>query len=784
MSTQVTANPFVSPTQIPGCALWLDGADRNSLVLSGSNVTQWSDKSGGGRNFIQQGSFALPVFVNNGISSQSAVSFTGNSTQNDVANQILTNATFSLNSSAAGYSIFAITLQNTTRPSFTQYNYIISAYGGGAGSGLFYGTDPNGFLLTANGTAGPSFGFNDLTANVPNTTMTTTRLTEIVVNGSVLTPYLNGTAMAAKVGTCVALTGISIGNAYAPGQTFTGQTWGGLIGEILIYNSVVSTPQRQQLEGYLAWKWGLQANLPASHPYKNSPIPPLLNPPRTLPVVRQNPSVTVWFPSQISGLNLWLDAQDPNANGIPPANLANLTAWSDKSPSRFRLTSSGSAYSTTAVNQLPGINISTNFFGFDPGSPQNNWQEVFAVGLWTGGSTFNTFNGFVTSSVDSDGGSGGGIILIGNSGTTVWHPSSYDVPWLNGTQTNTFLPTGAQPFVIRRNSSSSVNLRGIRFGVDRSNGRPWVGFISEVLCYNTALTLSQRQQIEGYLAWKWALVSLLPSTHPYKTIVPSLAPVPVSGVSRASINVWSPLQISGCTLWLDPTDLTTFTFSGLNITQWRDKSTTAAVFTGVNNPVLSSTRYSGNRPISFGGTAYFQNTTFTYTTSNRSAFFVFDETTEQTHVGVLSFASSGTDWNQLNTMVYETGSKPTQYLQIAQSHTNGGYAMTIQSSTIGFALYSDTFGSGRETAYVNGSQTGTTTSAAAFTNSTGLVIGARMASGSVSNQLIGVIGEIILYNRPLSTSERQQVEGYLAWKWGLVSSLPSNHPYKKWPPSP
>ena len=32
---------------------------------------------------------------------------------------------------------------------------------------------------------------------------------------------------------------------------------------------------------------------------------------------------------------------------------------------------------------------------------------------------------------------------------------------------------------------------------------------------------------------------------------------------------------------------------------------------------------------------------------------------------------------------------------------------------------------------------------------------------------------------PFSTfnSNRQIVEGYLAWKWGLQTSLPSDHPY-------
>jgi hypothetical protein len=31
----------------------------------------------------------------------------------------------------------------------------------------------------------------------------------------------------------------------------------------------------------------------------------------------------------------------------------------------------------------------------------------------------------------------------------------------------------------------------------------------------------------------------------------------------------------------------------------------------------------------------------------------------------------------------------------------------------------------------------------------------------------------------LTTTQRQQVEGYLAWKWGLQTALPTTHPYYK-----
>ena len=40
--------------------------------------------------------------------------------------------------------------------------------------------------------------------------------------------------------------------------------------EVIYYTAtpnLVSTNQRQRVEGYLAWKWGLRANLPSTHPY-------------------------------------------------------------------------------------------------------------------------------------------------------------------------------------------------------------------------------------------------------------------------------------------------------------------------------------------------------------------------------------------------------------------------------------------------------------------------------------------------------------------------------------
>jgi hypothetical protein len=530
----------------------------------------------------------------------------------------------------------------------------------------------------------------------------------------------------------------------------------------------------------------------------------------------QGTPTNLFSPTQIPGCQLWLDAADTSTSSMVLSGQT-ISTWKDKS-------GNGNA-TTTSVGPVPLVRNGINglsvaqvspgrYFYMDPLTNPANTTTVTAFAVSSMFNGVGTFGRLLSFGKLSDGTNNFDYSTVPNfifcrdnlnQAVSIYRNNSfittsitYTVPFLmeavfdattctgflNGTQFNTFASSG----------TFSFNRLGIGVNIDTKTdpGDVYSGNIGEIIIFYSALTTSQRQQVEGYLAWKWGFVANLPANHPYKT-TPLLSSFPFPAAITPSINtvrslpytinlaVFRPTQISGCTLWLDPTDLTTFTFNGTGLTQWRDKSTTGAIFTGSGTPpTLSATTYNGNKPVSFSGSSYFQSTTFPFTTSSRTTFFVYDETTEQNNVGVLSFASSGTDYNQLNTMVYETGFKSlSQYLQLVQI-----YALQIQTSSIGFALYSDTFGSTVETAYVNGSQTATTTSGAAFTNSTGLVIGARMVTGSISNYLIGVIGEIILYNRPLSIPERQQVEGYLAWKWGLVASLPTGHPYKRPPIAP
>jgi suppressor of ftsI len=60
-----------------------------------------------------------------------------------------------------------------------------------------------------------------------------------------------------------------------------------------------------------------------------------------------------------------------------------------------------------------------------------------------------------------------------------------------------------------------------------------------------------------------------------------------------------------------------------------------------------------------------------------------------------------------------------------------------------------------------------------------LSVGEMWSGGSTASYgYRGQIGEIVTYQRLLTSSESTEVEGYLACKWGLQGKLPANHPYR------
>jgi len=223
-----------------------------------------------------------------------------------------------------------------------------------------------------------------------------------------------------------------------------------------------------------------------------------------------------------------------------------------------------------------------------------------------------------------------------------------------------------------------------------------------------------------------------------------------------------PTRIQNLTLWLDgadPAGTGTPPSSGTSVTSWVDKSTTGNNFTGAATYALDATY--NKHGLIFNGGAYDQangslysitNTTYTIFTVYRFYRYNIGE-----EVGHIYRSTSSYNWFRY------------------QGTTVNWITDTATYITYNGASAADLSGIG----CIN---TLTTSSATAYLNGTSVGSGGRGTTTNfafrVGGEYIGAIFEILIYNRTLPTLQQQQVEGYLAWKWGLQASLPVGHPFK------
>lgn len=219
-------------------ALWLDADDAATITLNGSNVSQWNDKSGNDRNATQPIAASQPTY--------SATSFNGKPTLTWDGIDDAMNLSMSL--PATDLNLFAVLDPDVT----AQNDYILDI----------------GSVRRTFATSGQIFAGSWNPAAAPITTggqriygFTTGPTNQIV--------YSDGTA----VSTLAAVPAALVDGAVGLGNRFLGTAFGpvGDMSELVFVSGTLSDTDRQKLEGYLAWKWGLEANLPVGHPYKNIP---------------------------------------------------------------------------------------------------------------------------------------------------------------------------------------------------------------------------------------------------------------------------------------------------------------------------------------------------------------------------------------------------------------------------------------------------------------------------------------------------------------------------------
>jgi hypothetical protein len=760
-----------SPQSIPGLALWLDGADTTSITGTSSSVTAWRDKSGNGYSAVPHSGTIAQTTLNG----QNALNF---------GTSIMRVPSFTWTSS---FTQFFVAYASST-------NGIIidTATSGGVQYGDYVYTG-NGNLMNINNPANTGIlQVNDTVAGSvqPNNTWfifcigygsTGTVAINYTLNGTVRSttaspatpPYAGGSATNPPLTLYI--------NGVASGATLGS---GVQIAELIHFNTDITATQRQQVEGYLAAKWGLKANLLATHPYSTGSIIPFNRP---------------FYPVDIPGCAMWFDAAD---NSTITLSGSTVTQWNDKSGNGYNATNSTYAaptYSATGFNNgypgllfngtstmlatpsiLPTPVLSANgtdttiFLVFNRISQVANF---IAFGL--GGAAVSTnYNTYVLRDPWSS--TTGALLDIGN-GTlgrvnipsyTVTGPQLYSL-WRNGTSTYFYRYGSSLGSNLSASSNVGTTNQPLNIGGGFADGGWFNSYISEFIIFNTALSTSQRQQVEQYLTWKWGLsIVNLPTGHPGK-LLPAFS---------TNFTVKS---ISGCQLWLDAADSSTVTGTS-TVTAWADKSGNGNNGTATGSPTLAQNSINGRQAVTAAVGTYFLGplaisgpslTCFAIATTNVTLPNIRSPRADQRLVSLANGANR--DYDGTGGVIPLFNWDNTSMIGAYNNNLGNVNSNTIVTGTPFMAV--SRFDGTTASLWFNGAPGSFPSSPS--TNSFTIT---KYGIGNQANPTIeywsGFIGEIILFSTALTTSQRQQVEGYLAWKWGLQSSLPSTHAYAKFSP--
>ena len=242
-------------------------------------------------------------------------------------------------------------------------------------------------------------------------------------------------------------------------------------------------------------------------------------------------------------------------------------------------------------------------------------------------------------------------------------------------------------------------------------------------------------------------------------------------------NYFLPTQISGCRLWLDSQDNSTFTFSsGSNIATWLDKSGVGNNATGVSSPVLTANLINGRQAIATATGPYFTGSISI--TGNTVTTFAVALTTASLPLGgsdqrlVSLVSGGGVDYGTQDGTIALFNQGNSSWIgtwRVSGPIANSGITQNV--AFLACSKYDGTNGF----LWKNGSP-GSIASSASSGNFSVTKYGIGNLANPTSEFWRGYIGEVIIYNTSLSDTDRRNVEGYLAQKWGLTASLIAGHP--------
>jgi hypothetical protein len=236
-----------NPALLPSLRAWYDVSDSSTVTLNGSSVSQINDKSGNSHHAFQTVAVDQPTYLASGINGMPAM----------VAEGANKNLQITAGPQLASPGVLMGVVSN------------VQALNGGGGSGAYYlwlGVGAGSRAILARGAFQVASSFSPTlpaSGQMPVTGPSVHIGFKPDVSSQSL--WVDGSSLATGASTAPpTFTDWRLLN-YIGGSRHSIDP----VGEIVIANAYTLADQ-QKLEGYLAWKWGVQANLPAAHPYKNA----------------------------------------------------------------------------------------------------------------------------------------------------------------------------------------------------------------------------------------------------------------------------------------------------------------------------------------------------------------------------------------------------------------------------------------------------------------------------------------------------------------------------------
>jgi hypothetical protein len=253
----------------------------------------------------------------------------------------------------------------------------------------------------------------------------------------------------------------------------------------------------------------------------------------------------------------------------------------------------------------------------------------------------------------------------------------------------------------------------------------------------------------------------------------SAAATAFSGIAVNLGGGWTPAEITP-TAWYDAS---TATINAGTVSVVNAGSSGSAI----KGPASLAANGIGTlQAVQFNGTSQYVTGSTTNTGAALTAFLVGKSlnTSQTAYAGMMSIWVTGqpNDWNNVGSAVLFGQNNTT--VNSVYTHRISSLSSSTGGLTNGF-LAGTVFNGSTDTFYLNGTASAAVASTGSF-NSDKVILGGRWQGTSPFWN--GRFGEAIICKTNLSTSDRQKLEGYLAHKWGLAGSLPTNHVYRYLPP--